>query len=378
MIDPARFFPNDLVVGQSQNKSTPSSASPKVVRVSVIILNYNGARWIERCLDSLTKQTIFPQIEVIVADNLSTDGSDKIAEVLLHNWTNGHFIQNGENLGFSEGNNRPSLKARGKYLFFLNNDAWLEPDCLDVLLREIESCGATGGNPLVLNYHDNTFQSCGAHGIDPFGLLTPRTFRTGTHEVLMPEGCGYLIEKEWFIRLSGFDRCFFMYAEEFDLSVRVWLSGGRLLAVPQAKMHHRQAANVNPGESQAVEFRTSDRVRYLTNRNCLWVLLINGQHILLGIAVLQAAFLLLEAIIALMLLRNFRLVKLSYLEAIWDCWRMRKKWLSGRQTFSPLRKRGDWFMLRFLSLRFNRFMEVKRMLKMGLPKIAVTGTKPPT
>ena len=96
--------------------------------ISVIILNYNGAKWLERCLASVRQQTILGQIEIIVADNRSSDGSDLLAENLVRDWPNGRCLQNGSNLGFCEGNNRGAKVARGRFLFFLNNAAWLEPD----------------------------------------------------------------------------------------------------------------------------------------------------------------------------------------------------------------------------------------------------------
>ena len=58
-------------------------SSPAPV-ISVVVLNYNGVKWIERCLESLKAQTLFDRIEVIVADNSSSDGSDRLA---------GHIIQ---------------------------------------------------------------------------------------------------------------------------------------------------------------------------------------------------------------------------------------------------------------------------------------------
>ena len=95
--------------------TTQPTAAPLI---SVVILNYNGAKWIERCLLSLREQTIFSQIEVIVADNLSSDGSDLLSEKVLRGWPNGRFVQNGANLGFCEGNNRGVKPATGQYCFF--------------------------------------------------------------------------------------------------------------------------------------------------------------------------------------------------------------------------------------------------------------------
>src|SRR6185295_4386986 len=119
------------------------SESPPVPLVSVVVLNYNGERWIERCLASVKAQSLGSSLELIVADNLSTDGSDKTAERILQNSPNSLFVQNGDNLGYCEGNNRAAKRARGQYLLFLNNDAWLEPDCLEKLLAEVKATNAS-------------------------------------------------------------------------------------------------------------------------------------------------------------------------------------------------------------------------------------------
>ena len=214
--------------------------------VSVIVLNYNGARWLEGCIKSLRNQTILSQLEVIVADNVSTDGSQRLAKQLIEGWPGARFIQHDQNLGYCEGNNRAAEAARGECLLFLNNDTWLEPNCLEVLLAEVRKTGAAAAGPLILNYEDESFQSLGAFGFDVFGLASTRLPSAQTREVLMPEGCAYLIRRDLFQQLGGFDREFFMFADEFDLSWRVWISGHRAIVVPAARLHHRGAAQVNP------------------------------------------------------------------------------------------------------------------------------------
>jgi GT2 family glycosyltransferase len=89
-----------------------SPSSPAEPLVSVIVLNYNGARWLERCLESLRAQTIGDQLEVIVADNLSSDGSDRLAQQIIERWPRSLFLQHGQNLGYCEGNNRAAARAR--------------------------------------------------------------------------------------------------------------------------------------------------------------------------------------------------------------------------------------------------------------------------
>jgi GT2 family glycosyltransferase len=339
--------------------------------ISVIILNYNGARWIDRCLDTLRTQTIFSQIEVIVADNLSTDGSDKQAEQTLAMWSNGRFVQNGSNLGFCEGNNRGAIGARGEYLFFLNNDTWLEPDCLEKLLAGVRASGLSAATPLILNYGDNSLQSVFGVGFDLFGLPAFAEVEAQICDLFMPPGCSYLVETKLFREIGGFDPEIFLYSDELDLSWRIWVAGGRCGAVQTARLHHRLAANVNPkGEKNAVEFRTSDAKRYYANRNNLMVLLKNAQHILFLIVPFQFALFTLEALAGWILLRRWSFVKRTYLDALRDCWRLRKHIWAERKRIHRFRKRGDWYMLRFLTWRMNRWYEIQRLRQYGLPKVS--------
>ena len=122
----------------------------------------------------------------------------------------------------------------------------------------------------------------------------------------MPEGCAYLIRRELFQQLGRFDPEFFMFADELDLSWRVWISGQRAIAVPSARLHHRGAAQVNPaGGGSAVEFRTSDTKRFYSNRNGLLVLLKNAHLFLLLLVPLQLGLLAVEALAALLLVRRW-------------------------------------------------------------------------
>ncbi|EEF60304.1 glycosyltransferase family 2 protein [Pedosphaera parvula] len=349
---------------------TTNSIESKQPRISVVILNYNGAKWLQRCLASLQKQTIFSQIEVIVADNLSSDGSDALAEKLLKDWPNGHFLQNGSNLGFCEGNNRGAKLATGKYIFFLNNDTWLEPDCLEILLCETEKHQAGASMPLVLDYEDNTFQALGAAGFDIFGLPSARFYHADTREVLMAEGCSYLIERNLFYGVGQFDSEFFMFADEYDLSWRVWIAGRSVLAVTPARLHHRGMAHVNPqGGGEVVEFRTSDTKRFYATRNNLILLLKNAHNLLLLLVPLQVMLLTLEAMVLLLLTRRWSFVRRSFFSALADCWRLRDYIAARRREINGFRKRSDFQMLRFLSWRWNRFYELQRLRRYGLPKV---------
>lgn len=348
----------------------PPPPAPPPPLLSVILLNYNGARWLERCLQSLRSQTLFDQLQVILADNASSDNSEPLARPIVESWPNGMFLPHGQNLGYCEGNNRAAEHARGQYLLFLNNDTWLEPRCLEVLLAETQRAGAAAAGPLVLDYEDDRFQSLGAFGFDLFGLASTRVPAATTRPVFMPEGCAYLIRRDLFHQLGRFDPQFFMFADEYDLSWRVWISGNQAVAVPAARLHHRGAAQVNPaGGGATVEFRTSDTKRFYANRNHLLTLLKNARGLLLLLVPLQLALLALEALVSLVLIRRWTFVRRAYGDAVIDCWRLRKHIRAERRRIRQFRRRGDGWMLRFLRVRCNRWDELQRLRRFGVPKV---------
>ena len=161
-----------------------------------------------------------------------------------------------------------------------------------------------------------------------------------------------------------------MFAVVYDLSWRVWISGHQAVAVPSAKLHHRGAAEVNPaGGGAAVEFRTSDTKRFLSNRNGLLVLLKNARLLLLLLVPLQLGLLALEAVAALALVRRWGFVRRAYWDAVMDCWRLRRHILAERRRIRQFRRRGDLWMLRFLRWRLNRWDELQRVRRFGVPKV---------
>lgn len=353
--------PVPQVVGQA------SFPPPKV---SVVVINYNGAPWLERCLMSLRNQTIADQIEVIVADNDSPDQSGRLAVTLIGTWTRAHVLQHGNNFGYATGNNRAAQQACGRYLLFLNNDTWLEPDCLERLLQTVETAGAAAATPLVMDYVDGRMQSVGEAGFDCFGLLCGTNDWARQQEIFVASGPALLVEKNMFQKVGEFDGQFFMYADEYDLCWRIWLAGGKVILAPDARLHHRGAASVNPvGTQEMVENRTSDTKRFYANRNNLLVLLKNGQHLLLLMVPPQILLLMAEAFFMGVVARRWSHVRRAYVAAVLDCWRLRRHILAERRRIKALRQRGDFWMLRFLRPELNRWREFQRVRRLGLPKV---------
>ncbi len=339
-------------------------------RVSIVVLNYNGSGWLPKCFTTIKNQTIADQIETILVDNCSTDDSLAVTRQLLADFPMACIVKNSSNLGFCEGNNTGARVAQGRFLLFLNNDTWLEPDCIEILLNETEKAGAVASTPYVLNYPDNSFQDFGFYGFDLFGLPSSSMPATATREIFIPGGCSYLIRRDVFNAVGEFDAEFFIYSDDSDLSWRVWIAGHRIVGVFPAKVHHRGAAGVNPsGGIQTVEFRTTDRKRFLTNRNSLFTLLYNCQHLLLLTLIPLVFLLLAESLVGSVLLKRWSFVRASFWEPLKDCWRRRDLIAARRQRVAAFRQRSDFWMLRFFRLRFNRWGEIVRMFKLGMPRV---------
>lgn len=340
------------------------------IKLSVIILNYNGLGWLDACFASLEKQTFWNEIEVIFVDNDSKDGSPEHADAWLARTGKGMTVRNGENLGYCEANNRGARVARGEYLLFLNQDTWLEPECLERLYADAVRQNADIAAPLVMDYEDENYQGIGALGMDLFGLLTYLPLPAADREIFTGYGCALLVRAEMFRRIGGFDPGFFMYADETDLSWRVWIAGGRVATALSSRLHHRGSTAANPeGGTKVVESRTSYSKRYLSTRNSLLLLLKNSQHLMLVLVVTHLLLLLAEAAVGLLLVRRWDFVRRCYWEALRDCWRMRDQVRERRREIRAYRKRSDFWMLRFLCLVPARWQEVKRVFRFGLPKV---------
>jgi N-acetylglucosaminyl-diphospho-decaprenol L-rhamnosyltransferase len=323
--------------------------------VSIVVLNCNGANWLPKCFGSIKAQTILNQIETIMVDNNSTDDSVAVARKLLADFPSACIVQNPENLGFCESNNSGARAARGRYLFFLNNDTWLEADCVEKLIVGTEKIGAVASTPLVLNYPDNSYQDFGFYGFDFFGLPSPSSPVTASREIFIPGGCSYLIRADVFNQLGMFDAKYFIYSDDADLSWRVWLAGYKVAGIFEARLHHRGAAGVNPsGGIETIEFRTNDRKRFLTNRNCILTLLKNGQHILLLPIIPLIALLFVESLVGSLLLRRWSFARASFGSVLRDCWRLRGHILRQRKMVATFRKHSDFWMLPFSRLKLNR------------------------
>lgn len=234
--------------------------------ISFIIVNYNGKKWLKRCLESIDKQT-YPREkrEIIIVDNASTDDSVKY---IRQHFPTVKLITSPENLGFSGGNNLGVAQSQGKYVVLLNNDAVLDTGWLKAVLKQVEAdqqVKAVNGKTLLERDHQVLgIQNAGSivfrtgFGRDRGAVVEgyEQTYEAVTtpfydHPQAVTAFCGVsvLIEKEAYQFVGGFDERFFMYYEDTDMSLQFRRLGWKILYEPSAITYHQHAAS--SGENSA-------------------------------------------------------------------------------------------------------------------------------
>lgn len=232
--------------------------------VRVIVLNWNGQRWLDGCLTALQRQTRLPD-EIVVVDNASTDNS---VEHLRAAWPQVRVMTLSDNVGFAAGNNRGADDARTDALVFLNNDTEVEPGWLDALVRAAEADPKRGlvtsrvvflDRPDVIDSAGDGYLRCGGGFKHGHGQPTASFAVSGS--VFCACGAAFLIRRELWERLGGFDESFFMVYEDVDLSYRARLLGADVWFAADAIVRHAGSASMG---------RVSDLAVYCGQRNLEW------------------------------------------------------------------------------------------------------------
>ena len=230
--------------------------------VSVVVVNYNGARFLERCISSALAQD-YPELEVIVVDNASGDGSPDIVEqkfpgVLL--------VRNTENLGFAGGTNAGIRASRGEYLFTLNSDAFPDPGCVRHLVAAMKEDPGAGMCAAKMLFPDGSINSAGiclslSGAAWDRGMHQPDNGQYPPGEVFGPCAGAALYRRSMLLETGLFDEDFFLFMEDVDLAFRARLAGWKCRYVPEASVVHLHGGSAGVGSDIAV---------YYGNRNILW------------------------------------------------------------------------------------------------------------
>lgn len=247
-------------------------------KVAVVILNYNGRKFLEQFLPSVIASCDPAMAEVVVADNASTD--DSVAFMREH-FPNIRLIVNDSNGGFATGYNLALQQVEAPYYVLLNSDievpkGWIEPVVAMMDADpQIAAC-----QPKILSYYQKEkFEYAGACGgfIDKYGypFCRGRIFQNletdeGQYdtpmEVFWATGACMFVRADLYHQIGGLDDSFFAHMEEIDLCWRLKNAGYKVYCCPQSKVYHIGGGTLP---------KNSPRKTYLNFRNNLSLLVKN-------------------------------------------------------------------------------------------------------
>lgn len=219
----------------------PETESPMV---SIVIPAYNQVAYTYACVRSIIANTDFDETpyEVILADDVSTDATREISRYI-----NGMIIsRNSSNMGFLKNCNQAATKARGKYIFFLNNDTKVHENWLSSLIRLIESDDSIGMVGSKLVYPDGRLQEAGgiiwsdASGWNYGRLDDPEKPEYNyVKDVDYISGAAIMLSRALWQEIGGFDERFApAYCEDSDLAFEVRRHGKRVVYQPESVVTH--------------------------------------------------------------------------------------------------------------------------------------------
>ena len=221
----------------------------KVPLVSIVILNWNGKEFTKRCLESIRKNTDYPNYEVIVVDQGSKDGS---IELLEAEFPEIRLLKNSQNVGFSAGNNLGFKNSNGKYVYMLNNDTEVMKGWLTNIVSAMEN--------------DEKIAAAGSVQINPEDFKKGNfIFEDSIEDVETAGGAAMIIRKEAIDRIGELDAAHFspIYGEENDWCYRASNAGYRIIQVKNSLVVHvGEATNIKEFSRQnSFVLRETNRIK---------------------------------------------------------------------------------------------------------------------
>jgi GT2 family glycosyltransferase len=248
--------------------------------VSIIILTYKSDQYLFDCLKSIFLQKIQIPYEIIVVDN---DEKSSLEKKLQKEYPQIVYIKSKENGGYSSGNNKGAMQAKGEFLFFLNPDTRLENTVVDTLAKFLKQNPKAGMvAPLHLDDKKNVYPLQGAQELTPKRAIFSLSFiqklipnnhianqywnkdwdKKDIREVDIVPGSAFMIRNVLFKKLGGFDENYFLFFEEHDLGNRVKKVGYKNYMIPQAQLIHSWGKSTEKSDKNIQKIFQESRFYY--------------------------------------------------------------------------------------------------------------------
>ncbi|HIJ79552.1 MAG: glycosyltransferase family 2 protein [Desulfobulbaceae bacterium] len=200
--------------------------------ISIIIVNYNTADLLAKCLSSIFKQDV--ATEIFVVDNNSQDNS---IEMVQKNFGTVKLITNKINAGFAKANNQAVRLATGRYIYFLNPDTEIHGNALEVMLCFMNDYPQVGMAGTQLIFPDNSPQSSLEYRY-PGQRYAKKDLAGLPGDIAWLLGASIIARREVIEQVGGFDEDYFLYGEDLDLSLKIRKKGWSLGYIPEAEIVH--------------------------------------------------------------------------------------------------------------------------------------------
>ena len=213
-------------------------------KLFVIVVTYKGCQWYNRCFASLRESNL--PVQTIVVDNASGDGS---ADYIKTHFPEIHVIESSVNLGFGQANNkgiRYALDHGCDFVFLLNQDAWIEPDTIEILVNvHLNNKGYGILSPMHLTPEKDYIEKGVLTYVDDF-RTTDRAFFEDLYFSRLKElyetsyinAAAWLIDRGTLETVGGFDPLFFQYGEDDNYMRRVIYHGFKIGICPRSRVVH--------------------------------------------------------------------------------------------------------------------------------------------
>lgn len=265
-----------------------------MTKITVIIPNYNGLKYLKRCLKSLKIQNV--NFNTIIVDNASQDNS---IYFIKKNYPEFKLIENKENLGFAKAVNLGIKSSKSEYIFLLNNDTELEKDCISNLLKCIEEDdNIFAVSSKMIQYYDrNKMDNAGGEysilgWTKLIGYGKSNQLYNNKSEIFSACAGAALYRRSVFDKIGLFDENFFAYMEDGDIGYRARINGYKSIYCPKAIIYHIGSAS-SGSRYNKFKIRLAARNNvYVPLKNMPWPqLAINSIFLLIGFFIKYLFFL---------------------------------------------------------------------------------------